>query len=150
MINSRRKGKGGELEFAKVIEQEIGIRLHRNLDQTRQGGDDLDPLYIPPLWFSIEVKRKVSFNDAHIEKAWRQAIANCGNKYPLLAYRADRQKWRIMIPIMALDPDLPAFEAIDYTAVLSPKAFGLWAREKLRRRSVWDSISSSTPKRKHS
>jgi hypothetical protein len=40
-INSRNKGAGAELEFSNIIFQWAGIRLIRNLEQSRSGGHDL-------------------------------------------------------------------------------------------------------------
>jgi hypothetical protein len=40
-INSRSKGAGAEREFTNIIYQWSGIRLIRNLQQTRSGGFDL-------------------------------------------------------------------------------------------------------------
>jgi hypothetical protein len=40
-INSRAKGAGAELEFSSIVYQWAGIRLVRNLEQSRSGGFDL-------------------------------------------------------------------------------------------------------------
>ena len=41
MINSQRKGAGTEREVAGLIALNLGIKLKRNLEQTRGGGHDL-------------------------------------------------------------------------------------------------------------
>jgi hypothetical protein len=40
-INSRNKGSAAELEFSNIIYQWSGVRLIRNLEQSRSGGHDL-------------------------------------------------------------------------------------------------------------
>lgn len=40
-INSRNKGASAEREFSNIIYQWAGIRLIRNLEQSRSGGFDL-------------------------------------------------------------------------------------------------------------
>ena len=52
-VNSRGKGKRGELEFVNYLRDELGEGITRNLDQTRDGGRDI--LGVPG--FCIEVKR---------------------------------------------------------------------------------------------
>ena len=39
---SRRKGASGEREFAAALDDLLGIRLTRNLEQSRGGGHDLE------------------------------------------------------------------------------------------------------------
>jgi hypothetical protein len=41
LINSRGKGASSEREFCNIIQQWSGIRLIRNLEQSRSGGFDL-------------------------------------------------------------------------------------------------------------
>ena len=41
MVNSQRKGASAEREVAGLIALNLGIKLKRNLEQTRGGGHDL-------------------------------------------------------------------------------------------------------------
>ena len=93
MINSRTKGASGEREVVNLIEKYTGVRLERNLAQSRDGGCDI-------LWerFRIEIKRCKNIpTDAVIDRWWAQAEGQAdGDEVPILVYRADRQRWKIV------------------------------------------------------
>lgn len=109
-INSRAKGKAGELEFAKLIEERIGVKMTRNLGQCRSGRHDLVVSGGPPELaahldrFAIEVKRAKTAPPATRATWWAQACkqAERAERLPLLAYRRDREGWLIMLPLAAL------------------------------------------------
>ena len=90
-INPKSKGSDGERELAKLLTQQLGILVQRNLEQSRKSGADV----ILPGW-SIEVKR----TKRHIYKNewWSQCLdrAQDGTR-PALAYRADWRPWRIVV-----------------------------------------------------
>lgn len=100
MVNSRTKGKAGEREVVNML-KDAGFDACRNLQQTRDGGFDIDGLKK----VAIEVKRsKVPL----INKWWTQAVKQAGDdKLPVLAYRLDRQKWKVMVTSDFLSKDLP-------------------------------------------
>lgn len=108
-INSRAKGKSGELEFARLIEQMTGVKLTRNLTQTRQGGHDLivsgGPAALAEFLgkFAVEVKRAKSAPPATRAAWWEQTVrqAEKAQLVPLLAHRRDREGWLIAIPLAA-------------------------------------------------
>lgn len=108
-INSRAKGKTGELEFARIIEQKTGVKLTRNLTQTRQGGHDLivsgGPAALAEFLgqFAVEVKRAKTAPPATRAAWWSQTErqAERAGLIPLLAHRRDRQGWLIQIPLAA-------------------------------------------------
>lgn len=93
----RDKGKAGELEFIKLVRHLTGdgVVLERNLGQSRSGGDDLNG---HPL-FSFEIKRRKSVTDAMVTGWWQQAVdqALTRGKQPVLAWRQDKQCWRVMV-----------------------------------------------------
>lgn len=136
---SRRKGAGGEREFAAALDDLLGIRLTRNLEQSRQGGHDL----IPPAsaagpvaealaWLAVEVKRYATCPPGSLATWWAQATrqAEAVGLWPVLAYRGDRQAWRVRLPLAALRPDLFALWADpDLTADLHLAAFACLVRE---------------------
>ena len=111
--NSRKKGKSGELELANLINDQLGQKyLIRNLDQTRDGGHDLDidqrihehdDSHIGQRLESmaIEVKRHHTCKPADIRQWWGQAVMQAERKkaLPVLFYRGDRENWRCMFPI---------------------------------------------------
>ena len=87
----RTKGQVGEREFAKLIEDNLGIECKRRIEQTRDSGHDLDLMD-----YAIEVKRAKKPN---ISGWWKQTVENAVavNMIPLLAYRIDNQKWQIVM-----------------------------------------------------
>lgn len=96
-LTSKRKGAAGERELINLLQDYLGVRLSRNLDQARDGGWDL--IGIPSL--AIEVKRAAK---ANFSPWWMQTCeqADLKNKVPVLAYRLNNQRWRFKIAL----PDL--------------------------------------------
>jgi hypothetical protein len=103
-INIRTKGQNGEREVA--LELNLIIRavltvlgmfvpdfdiVQRNQNQTAVGGNDLSNTF----GLSIEVKRQETLQ---IETWWKQceAAANRNNEMPVLIYRQNRQKCRVV------------------------------------------------------
>lgn len=104
-INSRAKGQTGEREVADmlngVIFRATGAYgdFKRNLEQTQDGGFDLDSAIYPH--FAIEVKRVEALSPAVIEKFWEQTtrqakrfVAPGKYRLPILLYRKSRMDWR--------------------------------------------------------
>ncbi len=89
---SRNKGQVGEREALKLLGEELGQLLHRNLVQTREGGGDC----LEVKGWCIEIKRQERLN----RKAWwRQAVeqARRAGSEPMLLYRRNREPWRAFI-----------------------------------------------------
>lgn len=86
--SQRNKGANGERELAKLLYDRLGVELHRNLDQSRSGGYDIEGL--PD--FAIEVKRQEKLE---VGKWWNQTCeqAEKVNRIPVLAYRQNRRPW---------------------------------------------------------
>jgi Holliday junction resolvase len=131
-INSRQKGAGAEREFAGLIHDWSGIRLIRNLEQTRSGGHDLivHPDEVGSVadafrQLAIECKRYQTATDAQVQKWWAQAVmqADQAGLKPVLAYRANRSPWRVVVPIFLVNPSGTLDSCIDYTAALSIQGF---------------------------
>jgi hypothetical protein len=105
LINSRIKGKSGELELSRLTEKALGIKLTRNLSQSRSGGHDLECIttdgalsqYFACL--AIEVKRSKHAPPAMRAQWWAQACtqAEKAGRVPLLAFRQDREGWRVQL-----------------------------------------------------
>jgi Holliday junction resolvase len=131
-INSRQKGAGAEREFAGLIHDWSGVRLIRNLEQTRSGGHDLivHPDEVGSVAdafrkLAIECKRYQTATDAQIQKWWAQAVMQgdqAGLK-PVLAYRANRSPWRVIVPLALVNPSLSQNSQLPYTATLSVEGF---------------------------
>jgi hypothetical protein len=96
MTNAKRKGNAGEVEFCKLIFENLGIDVHRNLQQTRDGGADIK---LKP--YSIEVKRRAAIGRVY---DWMsQATAGCDTaERPIVVCRADRKEWLAILPIEEL------------------------------------------------
>lgn len=129
---SRTKGASGERELARILSEELGVDVTRNLLQVRQGGHDLDGV---PGW-CLEVKRRAKVTEAFKRLWWIQANEQAQRTQgrPALLYRADRQQWRAVVELFAINPEampdsgLPDY---DYTADISLPAFCQLVREGL-------------------
>ena len=96
LINSRNKGKAGELEICQMLRDELGIDANRKLEQTAVGGVDV---IAPQLDWAIEVKRAKT---PRFDAWWTQAVDQAGGqKKPVLIYRLDRKPWIARICLCA-------------------------------------------------
>ena len=138
-INSRAKGAAAEREFAALLLDLLGVKLARNLEQSRSGGHDLeavgdDPAALALRRFAIECKRYAAIPPAMLAKFWEQAESQArrASRVPALAFRADRQEWRVVVPLSALNGEVygEAWGGIEWTAVLSVPAFCALVRDK--------------------
>lgn len=94
-INSKLKGKAGELEFCKIM-REYGYDLKRSVQyngKAEEGQPDVLGLdYIHP-----EVKRVEKLN---VEKAVVQAIRDSDGKgLPTVFHRKNRGRWLVTMPL---------------------------------------------------
>lgn len=128
-INLREKGASSEREFARLIEEQLGVRLVRNLEQSRSGGHDLEPMGDDPAAlalgrFAIEVKRHAAITPAKLAEFWKQAEeqAKKAARTPVLALRE-------VLPLCALNANFGAWEGIEWAAALSVPAFCALVRE---------------------
>ena len=89
---SRTKGANGEREALKLLGEELGVMLTRNLQQTREGGGDC--LCING--FAIEIKRQERLARP---SWWRQACEQAKRigAEPMLLYRRSREPWTAFI-----------------------------------------------------
>lgn len=130
-IRSRRKGANGERELISLLKDYLGDdTIRRNLEQTRDGGQDV----LGVEGWVIEAKRAAKPN---LSAWWAQAVEQAkGKGEPALAYRIDRRPWRVMISMQAINPDFPPWGAIldnglDYCIEMSVPAFCVIVREGL-------------------
>lgn len=87
-INSRAKGKSGELEFAALL-REHGYGASRG--QQFKGGADSPDVRCDDLGnFHLEVKRVEAGN---LYNWLAQAIRDGGQKVPVVAHRRNKQEW---------------------------------------------------------
>ena len=103
MTNSRNKGLRFELQVAHLIDDELGIKLYRDLEQTRSA-DHGDLISSDPSWpFVIECKR---YAKGYLPKdgkdSWWQQVCTASKlvrKIPILVYKFDRLPIRVRVPI---------------------------------------------------
>ena len=91
-MNSRNKGKGGELEWARFLNDRIPAAQARRGQQFSGGPDSPDVVSTLP--FHFEVKRTERL---HIEKAIEQAERDCDGDMPVVAYRRNRGQWLVVM-----------------------------------------------------
>jgi hypothetical protein len=134
----REKGAGAERELAGAIFEELGVRLVRNLEQSRAGGHDLTlapeqsgPVADALSRYALEVKRHAKATPALLAGWWAQAQAQAeaAGLVPALAYRPDRMPWRVVLPLAELRVELTRAAGIEFTAELSLPAFCAIVRE---------------------
>ena len=111
-VNSRRKGKEGELELARIL-RTYGFNTRRG-QQFKGGGDSPDVMGLPGV--HIECKRVQNLN---IEKAMVQSRTDAEetDDIPVVIHRRDREKWKVTMDldefmkmyIAATDADVPRF-----------------------------------------
>lgn len=90
--SQRRKGAAAEREVLKLLGDELGEALTRNLSQTREGGADC----IAVKGWAIEVKRQERLSrPAWWFQACEQALRV--GAQPMLLYRRNREPWTAWI-----------------------------------------------------
>lgn len=137
---SRRKGSAAERELASAIHDLLGVRLVRRLTQSRGGGHDLEleegasgPIVDALSRLAIECKRYATITPASLAQWWSQAVrqAEAVGQWPALCYRADRQPWRVRLPLAAVRGDLfaVAWEDGDLALDVALPGFAALCRE---------------------
>ena len=99
MTNSKRKGKEGELELARVL-RTYGYDTRRGQQYSGVNGD-ADVVGLPGV--HIEVKRYKTMTGARLAAAIKQAENDAPfNEVPAVFYREDRKDWRVCIVLAYL------------------------------------------------
>ncbi len=131
-INSRNKGASAERDFSNAIYECSGIRLIRNLEQSRSGGFDLivHPDEVGQVADSfrslaIEIKRHSKATPGLIKTWWQQARnqAEHNGLTPILAYRADMQDWQVIAPLHIINATMSRNLGLDSTCSVSVIGF---------------------------
>jgi len=120
----RTKGARAELQFANMLTEDLGVIVKRTLGQARDGGADI---LLGP--FAVQIKHAAK---ATIKSWWQQTVtdAHKAKKIPVLAYKINRQNWRIrmrMREVIGLN-DAWTFD-VQYTEELDYQGFVLRLRE---------------------
>jgi Holliday junction resolvase len=124
---SRNKGAGGERELARLLADELGAVVTRNLVQAREGGADL----LGVDGWAVEVKRAAKVTRALLRGWWAQAEtqAQAAGARPALAFREDRGPWLVAVRLADLRPGLGPWPGWEWTATLSLTAWCAVVRE---------------------
>ena len=131
-INSRAKGASSEREFCKLIYEWSGVRLIRNLEQSRSGGfdlivhdDEVGQVADSFKTLAIECKRYSRVTPGLIKTWWTQARrqAEPNGLTPVLAYRADRQNWQVITPLCLVNATLSRNLGLESTCTMSVIGF---------------------------
>lgn len=89
-MNSKRKGKTGELEFSRLC-REQGYDCRRTAQYCGNTGDAADVVGLPGI--HVEVKRVERLN---VREAMGQAIRDARpGEIPVVAHRRDRHPWLV-------------------------------------------------------
>lgn len=91
-MNSRSKGKRGELELAKEL-RKYGFDARRGV-QYKGGQDSPDVIGLPGI--HIECKRVEALNIYH---AVEQAEHDAGQNVPVVMHRKNNQKWLVTMSL---------------------------------------------------
>jgi hypothetical protein len=128
MTNGRNKGAAFEREVAALIDQHLGVRVKRDLEQYResQHGDllGLDG------WV-IECKRYAMANGGHYHRDWWQQVINAAislQQEPVLIYKYDRAAIHCVVRLGLVNPE---YASTDYTCTVSFSAWCMLVREKM-------------------
>lgn len=91
-INSRAKGARGERELAHALQRTLGIEARRG-QQFSGSTDSPDVVHSIP-HVHIECKRVEALN---LKNAMEQAIADAGDKVPVVMHRKNNQPWLVTV-----------------------------------------------------
>jgi hypothetical protein len=119
---SRNKGAVGERELCKLLSDELGITVERNVDQARRGGADC---YQLP-GFTVEIKRREALDrDSWWEQTVKQAVSHGGE--PICWYRQNRKQWRALLTGNGTFRDVGQVDALDYIRDKLQRLHGIYA-----------------------
>lgn len=108
-LNSRQKGKVGELEAAQALRDLFGWECGRSVQHSgTQDSADLRVSSTPGLWF--EVKRVQALN---VPRTMEKAVEQAGRRTAVLLHRRNRGEWLLTIRLVDLPRLAHAFNAAE-------------------------------------
>lgn len=133
-INSRQKGKAGELEASRYLSQLFKLPVRRGC-QYRGGPDSPDVEGIAGVY--IEVKRRQRL---HLETALSKAACEAAqDDVPIVLHRADRERWKLTL----FGDDLPRFVEVCH------RLLNLGERQESKANSPETEITPSRKENEH-
>jgi hypothetical protein len=133
------KGSGGELEVITILYNWVNevrshhglpplpkddTSIHRNYNQSAQGGSDISN----QLGLCIEVKRHENLS---INTWWSQVTTAAEKEggIPILMFRQNRKKWRIVMNTFCIIPRSLGPKGIEVRSEISLDDFEYWFKE---------------------
>lgn len=104
-VNSKQKGKRGELEFSHWLKKNLGINARRG--QQFKGTEDSPDVVSDLSGLHFECKRTECLS---VQKAMAQAEEDAGDKVPIIAHRRNRGEWLLILK--AKDAEMFSHEII--------------------------------------
>lgn len=128
-MNSRQKGKAGELEAAQFL-REHGFDGAKRGVQYRGGGDSPDLVGLPGC--HVEVKRTERLDlYAALDQAQRDSAGT--GRIPVVAHRRNRREWVAILPLAEF---LGQKRALDALRMLAERAVGRPLADQIYRDAV--------------
>lgn len=101
MVNSRQKGKRGELDLCKALREVMGWTVRRSQQFCGRAGDsDLVVEEHPALFVECKLVQRLN-----VPEVMKVAVDQAGSSLPSLFHRRDREEWLVTIRLA----DLPRF-----------------------------------------
>lgn len=125
MTNYRAKGARVEREFAGLCFDNLGIKVERNLEQSRAGGHDLKGLE----GWAPEIKARAQMpGRSELIGMWAQAIEQAERikAKPVLALKVNRRGWTIYVDLADLND---SWQRCKSWAAIEPEDFFQLVRE---------------------
>ncbi|MCT5858414.1 hypothetical protein LZN24_32970 [Pseudomonas aeruginosa] len=125
MTNSRAKGARVELDFAKLCFEHLGIKVERNLEQSRSGGHDLSGLD----GWALEIKARANVpGRKELLGMWTQTLdqAQRAKLKPVVAVKVNRPGWTVYVDLADLSD---AWVPCKSWAAIEPEDFFQLVRE---------------------
>ena len=126
MTNGRVKGANFERELARMIHEELGVEVKRDLEQYRVS--DHGDLIGLDGW-TIEAKRYASNAGGNYKPEWWSQVTSASNAnctQPVLIFKYDRQPIKCVVRLSSINAD---FADKDNTAVISFPTWCMLVRE---------------------
>lgn len=115
-LNSRQKGKSGELEACQVLRELFGWVCQRSQQFCGRAGDaDIKVSQTPGLFWEIKRQEKLE-----VHKAMRRATEDSGRQCPVLMHRKNRGDWLLTIRLIDLPRLCHAYESASDDSVAAP------------------------------
>ena len=128
MTNSRLKGASWERQLAKMVYEELGIEVKRDLEQYRSA--DRGDLIGLDGW-TIEAKRYAKNVGGNFKPEWWKQVttaANANGTQPVLIYKYDRQPVKCVVFLSSINAD---YAGKDNVATISFPTWCMLVREGL-------------------